>query len=296
MAGDAYPGKIEREARYWGEFERQANLRGVPWWCDLRRATRLPGFVAGWMGDPRSEHILRGECKRRLIAAASRVKGDCLDLGCGAGWLSLELARAGMRVDGFDVSAQRLEIARSYLGSELSGVGTGQVRYEARDLNSVELEPGKYISVVSWDTLHHIVSIERLVQEVRRSLVAGGSFVVFDHVGLGTANRRLARLAGLPFALSRRLSRKGAERAPEPGVSAFEDVTGKEMVGIIGRYFRITELSYHLCLAGALAGDLAALPDAVRYPLLSFYKAVDAFLAVTGLLRGEYVFIRAEKS
>lgn len=295
MVADSYPAMLEAEARYWGEFERQANLCGVPWWCDLRRATRLPGFAAGWMGDPRSEDILRGECKRRLIEASSRVKGDCLDLGCGAGWLSLELARAGMRVDGFDVSAQRLEIARAYLASAFSGVGTGQVRYEARDLNSVALEPGKYVSVVSWDTLHHIVGIERLVREVHASLAAGGSFIVFDHVGLGAANKRLARLAGLPFALLRRLSRKGAEQTPGPGVSAFEDVTGKEMVGIIGRYFRITELSYHLCLSGALAGELAALPDALRYPLLSFYKAVDAYLAVTGLLQGEYVFIRAEK-
>ena len=77
-----YDARIAQEEMYWGEFEADANRHGVPWWCDLRRATKLTKVVSGWMYDPKIEWILRGNCKAKLIAIASGVKGKALDLGC----------------------------------------------------------------------------------------------------------------------------------------------------------------------------------------------------------------------
>ncbi len=141
---DDYDARIAKEEMYWGEFEADANRHGVPWWCDLRRATKLAKVISGWMYDPKIEWILRGDCKAKLIAIASGVKGKALDLGCGAGWLSLELARRGMDVDGFEISDARLHIAREYLRDNLFKECFGSVNYQREDINKVSLKKNNY--------------------------------------------------------------------------------------------------------------------------------------------------------
>ena len=53
--------------------------------------------------------------------------GSVLDLGCGPGWSSLFLARAGFDVVGVDISERMIEIAR-----ERAGAGAGIGRFRGR--------------------------------------------------------------------------------------------------------------------------------------------------------------------
>lgn len=305
---DDYDARIAKEEMYWGEFEADANRYGVPWWCDLRRATKLTKVVSGWMYDPKIEWILRGNCKAKLIAIASGVKGNALDLGCGAGWLSLELARRGMNVDGFEISDARLQIAREYLRDNVYKEGFGSVNYRMEDINKVSLRRNNYESAASWDTLHHIPEIERVIKEIHESLKPGGYFVLYDHIGLRKENQAVIKILRGPFAVFSMVSRifkvRKAAEDPAPALegpvknmtSPFEDITGEEMIEAIKKFFEIDLLETQLCFAGALANELVSFPDTLKYPLLRLFKFIDDVLIMARILKGEYVFVIARKS
>lgn len=305
---DDYDARIAKEEMYWGEFEADANRHGVPWWCDLRRATKLAKVISGWMYDPKIEWILRGDCKAKLIAIASGVKGKALDLGCGAGWLSLELARRGMNVDGFEISDVRLQIAREYLRDNVYKEDFGSVNYRMEDINKVSLRRNNYESAVSWDTLHHIPEIERVIKEIYGSLKPHGYFILYDHIGLRKENQTVIKILRWPFAvfsMVRRIFkvRKAAED-PAPALegavknmtSPFEDITGEEMIEAIKKFFEIDLLKTQLCFAGALANELVNFPDMLKYPLIGLFKLIDDALIRARILKGEYVFVIARKS
>lgn len=303
----SYNEKITQEAVFWGEFEEEANKFGIPWWCDLRRATKLSKAVCGWMYDPKIEEILRGFYKNKLIETASKVKGNVLDIGCGAGWLSLELARNGMDVDSFEISNKRIEIAKEYLKNNPFKEGFGSINYQIEDINKVRLEKDKYQSVVSWDTLHHIPAIYRVVKEIYDSLKPNGCFVIYDHIGLRRRNRVLIRILRIPFLILSKIKnlfktenikediKTNINQLKETVGAPFEDITGEEMIGAIKKYFEIEMLETQLCFLSSLANDLLNFPDILKYHLLRIFKFIDDLLIKMHILKGEYVFAIAKK-
>lgn len=191
--------KIAQEAEHWGSYTREALKQGIPTWVDVRNASSLRGF-AHVFGDPVTERLLRGVYKERLIRAATTSAGRVLDLGCGAGWLSLELARHGMEVHGVDVSPGQIEVAREYL--DLVRAREHQqlkILYEVGDLNSLNLAQESYVAIVSWDALHHIWNLDHLSSQMDKALVPGGKVITFEHVGsplLSNFGRPFERLEG----------------------------------------------------------------------------------------------------
>ena len=98
-----YESRARLEAIHWGAYTAEALRRGIPTWVDVRNATPLRGF-AHIFGDPETEQLLRGKYKEELVEFAGSKSGWVLDIGCGAGWLSLGLARRGVTVYGVDIS------------------------------------------------------------------------------------------------------------------------------------------------------------------------------------------------
>jgi 2-polyprenyl-3-methyl-5-hydroxy-6-metoxy-1,4-benzoquinol methylase len=99
--------------------------------------------------------------------AGSRV----LDLGCGAGQLTLHLAQAGAaEVIGIDVSERMLEIARTQRAESL-------VTYLRASMDEAEFPAGRFELVVSSLALHYVEDYRRLVRRVADWLVPGGVIV-----------------------------------------------------------------------------------------------------------------------
>jgi ubiquinone/menaquinone biosynthesis C-methylase UbiE len=94
-----------------------------------------------------------------------------LDLGCGFGWFCRWARRKGAaRVVGIDVSEKML--ARSRATTEDTAI-----TYIRADLEHLELSPESFNLVYSSLALHYIEDLNRLMSEVYRSLVPGGSLV-----------------------------------------------------------------------------------------------------------------------
>jgi 2-polyprenyl-3-methyl-5-hydroxy-6-metoxy-1,4-benzoquinol methylase len=121
------------------------------------------------------EHVARGE----------RV----LDVGCGEGAFTAELARAGVAALGVDVAEEPLRRARA--------------RHPELDLRRVEahgawdLEDASFDAVWAGETIEHVLDTAAWLSEIRRVLRSGGSLLVStpDHGPLTLARLALSKRA-----------------------------------------------------------------------------------------------------
>lgn len=304
----SYEELIAEEALFWDKkVEEQLADGMIP---DIRRAVKKKKVI-NFYDDPELEKILRGDIRSLIIEKACEIKGRALDLGCGVGWLSLELARNGMRVDGIDISRKRIAVAQSYLEVAPKGENFGSINFIVADLNKIVLEKSAYEAVVVWDALHHIPEIERLVKEVRKALKPGGNFLVLDSIGpsrlgsflsnflyflLPTDRDYLEKLKLIPkyFKKYFKVKTMEVERTNIEESSPFEGVTGIEMVEIIRKNFCIKEMRTLLAFSIPLAAPLK-FREPFKYKLVSIMKALDDFFIRMKILRGAQVFIWAKK-
>ncbi len=100
------------------------------------------------------------------------------DIGCGLGWSSIALARGypGARVDGFDIDAPSVAIARKHAAK--AGVGD-RVDFAVRDITDPSLA-GHYDLVVMFEVLHDLPHPVAALRNVKRLLAPGGTAIVMD--------------------------------------------------------------------------------------------------------------------
>lgn len=108
-------------------------------------------------------------------------QGHWLSLGCGSGGQELWGIEKGLfaSIHGFDPAAEAVAAARR--GAEKANVGTAH--FETADLESLELEPGRYGGALAAMTLFRVVDLDRLLAQVASSLEPGGWFLVNEYVG-----------------------------------------------------------------------------------------------------------------
>jgi len=132
-----YRAKIASEAKFWDCIATQAVAVGIPAWVDYRRCTKwidkLPEGLWEHHYDRELRYIERGELINRLICVACREKGRVLDLVCGAGWLSLELAREGMDVLGVDLSVEMIRLAQRFKVENPFTENMGKLQYAIKE-------------------------------------------------------------------------------------------------------------------------------------------------------------------
>ncbi len=111
--------------------------------------------------------------------AMLRMLGDLgdrsvLDLGCGAGQLTVDLVKGGANVTGIDVSAQMIDIARSRL-DDTAEFFVGDVA------QPLPFESESFDLVVASLVMHYIEDWVPVLREIKRVLKPGGSFVFSTH-------------------------------------------------------------------------------------------------------------------
>ena len=206
-----YQEVLKQEDQFWGQVALEKLQEGeVPRWVDSRRhISQYHGFgKESWMELYR---ILFHKQLKKLLIKVKDLPGPVLELGCGCGWLALELARLGKDVVGLDASEISLTVARffykhcnfdidDFKEKKLCGLTMlpsdkqGKIQYEFQDLNSLNLPEKKYSAVVVWESLHHIHNLEGLVEQVRYTLRPGGFFIVHETINEHLSGRGLQRL------------------------------------------------------------------------------------------------------
>jgi SAM-dependent methyltransferase len=142
--------------------------------------------------------------------------GAVLDLGCGPGWSSLFLARAGFDVVGVDISERMIEIARERAGQEQVSVD-----FAVADLEELSLEKRNFDGVLIFDALHHCPKYEQVVARACAHLKPGGYLLVMEpswlhlvspHAKEATRVYGVTELGFTRFGLRRTLRKAGFSR------------------------------------------------------------------------------------
>jgi len=89
-----------------------------------------------------------------------------LELGCGAGYFTRELARSGAEVVAIDVSPELLEIAKANCSAP-------NVQYQLQNAYALSYPEGVFDSVVGSSVLHHL-EVEKALRDAYRVLKRGG--------------------------------------------------------------------------------------------------------------------------
>lgn len=126
----------------------------------------------------RAEGRLRNPWIATEIAARCGAGAAVLDIGCGGGFLSNELARAGFAVTGLDQSAESLSIAQSH-------DTTHSVHYEVGNAMRLPYPEVSFSAVCAMDFLEHVEDPAGVIREAARVLRPGGLFLLRPSTGTG---------------------------------------------------------------------------------------------------------------
>jgi 2-polyprenyl-3-methyl-5-hydroxy-6-metoxy-1,4-benzoquinol methylase len=109
---------------------------------------------------------LRWARRVKMLSEHLRPGMSVLELGCGTGYFTRELARSGAEIVAVDVSPELLEIAKSSWSAP-------NVRYEIQNAYRLTYPDAAFDSVVGSSVLHHL-EIEQALREIYRVLKPGG--------------------------------------------------------------------------------------------------------------------------
>jgi ubiquinone/menaquinone biosynthesis C-methylase UbiE len=109
---------------------------------------------------------------------------EALDVGCGTGFLSLELARRGHRVTGVDFAPSMLSLAERKAAER--GLA---VNFEPADAEQLPYAPASFDLVISRHVLWTLPHPEAAIDEWLRILRPGGRLVIVDGAVLDGSDR-----------------------------------------------------------------------------------------------------------
>ena len=147
---------------------------------DLRRAVKCEHFYKSFWRDPLFIKLYVGEITDGYLELLARHCGKglrILDVGCGAGYVSLELARNGHHVVAIDISESNIEIAKKVAADNPYTENFGSLRYETQPFHLAE---GSYDVVLFSVSLHHMPDPEGVVARARELIRPGGHLLCYE--------------------------------------------------------------------------------------------------------------------
>jgi ubiquinone/menaquinone biosynthesis C-methylase UbiE len=204
---------------------------GAGWWLyDRRPRERIPGgegmddvALAEQFADVAVNpawRLFRRWLVRRALGLTSH--GKAMDLGCGPGYLVIDLAAQapGLCVTGIDLSLAMLNRAKAH--TQLAGL-EARATFKQADAQRIPVPDRSFDLVVSSFSLHHWDDPVAVLNEVARILRPGGSFLIRD------LRRDLDALSWLALWFARRfLVPVALRRANEPLSSRDASYTPRE--------------------------------------------------------------------
>lgn len=306
--------KLQKEAAAFDQHADERIRNGfIP---DLRRLGKVEWFYNNVWRDPEFVAIHLMPKVEFVIDIAKRRGGKVLELGCGYGYLSLELARNGLHVTGVDLSPRSIEIAKHYAEENPFKEGFGSLRYECGNILEMDLGEETYNTVVFFGTLHHMEDLNLILAKVHRALKKQGNLIVYEPVR-ENFNQKSAEFAAilraiLPTWVSYEQKLKGLdnseawqnyvdeiyneytykdehEQSPCDNSTASDEV----MTEVIGKYFSIQSKVYANAFIDKLIGGLRG-DD--QYVLARFLKFLDDELVRKDVLPPTTISIHAVKA
>jgi 2-polyprenyl-3-methyl-5-hydroxy-6-metoxy-1,4-benzoquinol methylase len=230
----------------------------------------------------------------RLVADSVRGRNlKILDVGCGTGFMSLELARMGHDVVGIDPNEKIIRIARRTMETDPYNKTRGDLRYEVADFNRLSDAPVTYDVVLFSRVLHDLPRPGKILSRAHQMLKNKGKLVCLEYA----YDRIDRRAATWLYQIRRALELTGwySSRLPEnpkEGVDSImeealyrrkEHINGfEEMRRPLEQLFSKEQFSWHCYYCWDVLSDMKV-PDRKREKALaSLFKKMEQLLIESG--------------
>jgi ubiquinone/menaquinone biosynthesis C-methylase UbiE len=154
-----------------GQFKDAVHWGGIPY---IQK--RMNFHISGDENKSFGDHIVDSYL-------ANKPPGTIgLTLGCGTGYREIQLAESTFlsRIDAYDISESALaEGRRTAREKNLHSV----INFERKDLSRLDFPENYYDLILVEQSLHHFVSLDRLMREINKSLKRDGVFIINEFVG-----------------------------------------------------------------------------------------------------------------
>lgn len=163
-------------------FTKRINLRSkkgfVP---DLQNLKVCNFFYKSFWRHPNFAKLFVGEISKYYISFFKknlRKNAKILDLGCGPGYFSLELARAGFEVVGIDVSQGAINSANETLLNSKKKKSL-KLSYLCTSIEKLNYK-AHFDGVLSSGFLHHIKDLKKASSQIRKFLKKNGVLLLYE--------------------------------------------------------------------------------------------------------------------
>lgn len=145
---------------------------------DLRRAKKTEYFYKSFWRDPQFIDLYLGEQIRIFLEILGKHCNKAmriLDVGCGAGYMSLELARHGYDVTAIDISEDCIAIANKMLSENTYQEGFGRLNYQVMSFEDVQVPAEPEFDIVLFSvSLHHMRDVDSVIKKCHALLPPDG--------------------------------------------------------------------------------------------------------------------------
>lgn len=178
--------KVKKEARTFdAQIVDRVKHGHIP---DLRLAKRCDYFYNNSWRDPEyvkldyvdQFNLIESSIRKYSKKRTARV----LEVGCGPGYLSLELARSGHKVTGIDISGACIDLAKLTAERDPYKKKRGALEYHCVDFLDEDKLIGKdkYDCIVFLGTLHHFKNQDQVMKRTRDCLKKDGHIYIHEPV------------------------------------------------------------------------------------------------------------------
>ncbi len=309
----SYKTKIKGEAKAFDRQVRKREVMGlVP---DLRRLKKNNKFYNNPWRDPKIFELQWGSIIKKIIKDISKQKKklNVLEVGCGTGFLSLEIARHGHNVHGIDVSPFSIFHAENYKNRSFNRKIRNNLTYLVGDANNFKFELN-YDIILFYRSLHHFKNISKLLKNLKKFQKKKSIIIVcepmrknFDKENAVFAN--ILRLI-LPTwesykkKLKGKLDFKFIKRSEEEIFKEYKYLkSGKKkaqspldnstdnpnlLIKKISNFYKINNLAYHDAFIDKLIGGIRGKE---QYKLANLLKNFDNYLITNKILKGTTLYL-----
>ena len=196
---------------------------------DLRSAVPCDWFYNNVWRRPELADMVCGRMARFALSQMPKPKSRVLEVGSGPGYISLELARAGHRVTGLELSPACVRVARDVAANNKFTDGFGSLEYLEADYFCASLPSGGFDAICFFQTLHHFSDVNAAIEKAHDLLSDGGRIIVNE-----PSRDRITRSDAAIFACIRILLSIGGrwhEKLPVPEDRAGFEAVVAEMLG-----------------------------------------------------------------
>tara|TARA_B110000008_G_scaffold274653_1_gene310755 strand:- start:224 stop:1189 length:966 start_codon:yes stop_codon:yes gene_type:complete len=149
---------------------------------DLQKLKFNSYFYKSFWRDPLYADCFVGEMFRNFLKNFKKYipnQGRILDMGCGSGYFSLELARNGYNVVGIDISNECIESAKHTLKLNKDTQNFGSLKYYVGSEEKLE-SLGKFDGILSSGFLHHCLNVEKTLEMLYEQIQPEGIIVMHE--------------------------------------------------------------------------------------------------------------------